>query len=549
MLEKTDICSINNLITVRMECFIPLPNINIRNLPSEFTNPFDYEPHQLCIEALEHLKDNLPVSVKMPKGKMYGVLIVKNQQGTIGMLVAYSGNEKEANSALPFVPQVYEITNPNGFFRKAEVELNQINAKIKTLVDSKVLDKIRKQLDDKKKESQRLIDNAKSELKKNKLIRDEKRKQLSNEDELAKLIKQSQREKSEFNKLKKQLKDELNSLEIEEKKFITDIKSLKQERKRKSAAVQKRIFDNYRFLNSLGEQESASSIFGNTKSKVPPAGAGDCSAPKLLQYAYLHQLTPVTMSEFWWGPSPITEIRKHGYFYPACKSKCEPILAFMLKGLSIEKQPAKENLKIKIIYEDEAIMVVNKPPGLLSVPGKEQSDSVYTQIKNMYPSIEGPIIIHRLDMSTSGILLLAKSKIIHEHLQKQFLEQTIKKRYVALLDGVISEKNGEINLPLRVDLNDRPRQMVCYEYGKEAITHWQVIEQRKNQTLIHFHPLTGRTHQLRVHSAHKLGLNTPIVGDPLYGKKSNRLMLHAEHIDFFHPIKKRRLSFTQPIDF
>jgi tRNA pseudouridine32 synthase/23S rRNA pseudouridine746 synthase len=259
------------------------------------------------------------------------------------------------------------------------------------------------------------------------------------------------------------------------------------------------------------------------------------------------------MAEFWWGASPVSEVRKHKQFYPACKGKCEPILNHMLIGLNVDDNPMlinpAENKDLPIVYEDDSIIIVNKPAEFLSVPGKNISDSVYTRIKAKYPEATGPLIVHRLDMSTSGILILAKTLEAYHHLQKQFLKRQVKKRYVALLNGVIEEKNGTIELPLRVDLDDRPRQIVCFEHGKHAKTEFEVIEINENQTKVYFYPITGRTHQLRVHASHKNGLNTPIKGDDLYGTKDTRLHLHAESITFRHPKSKEIITFQVKEEF
>ena len=293
-------------------------------------------------------------------------------------------------------------------------------------------------------------------------------------------------------------------------------------------------------------------IFDNSSIK-PPAGSGDCCAPKLLQYAFQHQLTLVAMAEFWWGISPNSEIRKHKNFYPSCQSRCKPILKHMLEGVKMDEnlllKSLSKNLELKIIFEDDDLIIVNKPPEFLSVPGKEIKDSVYTRIKQKYPSATGPIIVHRLDMSTSGILVLTKTKQANKILQDQFIKRTVKKRYVALLSGKLNKKNGTITLPLRLDLNDRPRQLVDFVNGKKAETNWTVISQNTKQTRIHLYPITGRTHQLRVHAAHKDGLNLPIIGDDLYGTKQDKLYLHADFIEFTHPTSKNKISFTVPSDF
>ena len=285
----------------------------------------------------------------------------------------------------------------------------------------------------------------------------------------------------------------------------------------------------------------------------PPAGSGECSAPKLLQYAFANDLKPITMAEFWWGKSPNSEIRKHKNFYPACQSRCKPILTHMLKGVDLEENKMLEGLseekELEIIFEDDVLIVINKPAEFLSVPGKEISDSVYTRMKKKFPDATGPLIVHRLDMSTSGILVLTKTKEANKILQSQFIKRTIKKRYVALLDGNLQENEGIIKLPLRVDLDDRPRQLVCFKHGKPAETRWKVIQRENNKTRVHFYPITGRTHQLRVHASYFNGLNAPIIGDDLYGKKANRLHLHAEFIEFFHPKTKEKISFSIPPEF
>ena len=268
------------------------------------------------------------------------------------------------------------------------------------------------------------------------------------------------------------------------------------------------------------------------------------------------------MAEFWWGDSPKNEIRHHGYYYPSCKGKCEPILQHMLQGLEVDENPllnpVHEDKELEIVFEDEWLLVVNKPAGILSVPGKaEDRDSVYHRLKKKYPEATGPMIVHRLDMATSGLLLVAKTKEVHQDLQAQFANRSIKKRYVAVLDGIVlSERTGRIELPLCLNPLDRPRQIVNKEYGKEAITEYRIIsesgriiDESRKHTRIIFYPLTGRTHQLRVHAAHPEGLGCPILGDELYGKKADRLYLHAEYIEFRHPIYGDILRIQKGTDF
>ncbi len=259
------------------------------------------------------------------------------------------------------------------------------------------------------------------------------------------------------------------------------------------------------------------------------------------------------MAEFWWGIWPNSAIRKHKKYYPACQSRCKPILNHMLNGVEMEQNLLLENLsedkKLEIIFEDDVLIVVNKPAEFLSVPGKTIQDSVYSRIKEKYPTATGPLIVHRLDMSTSGILLLTKTKEANKVLQSQFITRTVKKRYVALLNGDLSTKKGTIKLPIRVDLDDRPKQLVDFVHGKNAETNWEIINNENGKTRVYFYPITGRTHQLRVHAAHKNGLNTPILGDDLYGKKANRLHLHAQFIEFTHPTTNKKMSFTVDADF
>ncbi|HBW97551.1 MAG TPA: RNA pseudouridine synthase [Pseudoalteromonas sp.] len=259
------------------------------------------------------------------------------------------------------------------------------------------------------------------------------------------------------------------------------------------------------------------------------------------------------MAEFWWGAAPKSAIRQHKNYYPSCYSKCQPILSHMLKGLSIEDNPLlvnpAEGKTLPIVYQDDDIVIVNKPSEFLSVPGVNIEDSVYLRIQTQFPHATGPLIVHRLDMSTSGLLVVALNKRAHKALQKQFIARTIDKRYIALVDGIVPKDSGKIELPLRLDFDDKPRQLVCYKNGKPALTTWQVLERKNNITRLQLYPKTGRTHQLRVHCAHHLGLNMPIIGDTHYGKKANRLHLHAEYLALDHPITHKRLTFSVAPDF
>jgi tRNA pseudouridine32 synthase/23S rRNA pseudouridine746 synthase len=544
-------------------------NISGISLPEKFTFPFYYEPHELSIIAANELQGYLEKQTDFEHnfglkekqeglviGKMFGVLVCQNLDGEIGYLWAFSGKLAGENHHSYFVPTIFDMLHKDGFFRKEEDVLNAINRQIEILEDSDELQNKSIQLELTKKEAATDIQSQKDKIKRLKIERDEKRNSFENlsspeiEQLESALSEESKKESILLKKMTKYWNFQLENAQKEVNLLLNEINQLKEERKQKSGALQQKLFAEYSFLNQFGERKSIGEIFNNN----PPAGAGECAAPKLLHYAFKHNLKPIAMAEFWWGQSPKSEIRKHKQFYPACKSKCEPILlSHMLKGIAMESNPFQENpakgKDIEIVYEDEVLAVINKPAEFLSVPGKMISDSVYQRVKALYPKASGPLIVHRLDMSTSGLMLIAKNEETYVKLQSQFIKRTIKKRYVALLEGILETNEGFIDLPLRVDLDDRPRQLVCYEHGKSAQTKWIKIETKNNQTLVYFYPITGRTHQLRVHASHGLGLNSPIVGDDLYGKKGNRLHLHAEQITFIHPISKKEMTFTKEADF
>jgi tRNA pseudouridine32 synthase/23S rRNA pseudouridine746 synthase len=542
-------------------------------LPDAFTFPFYYQPHPLSLLAANELQDYLENQFDanhnfglneeqegLVIGKMFGVLVVKNQANELGYLAAFSGKLANENHHDLFVEPVFDILDESGFYKREEEVVNEVNATIEALENNADYLAIKAAIVALKDEETQVIATQKATMKEAKKIRDEHRKEYAyfvNETTKKTLLDQLN---SESVKEKFLLKDmvkhfQYRSLELQEKYavFQNEIDALKEKRKVLSNQLQQQIFDNYFFLNALGEQKSLGAIFENTADMKPIAGSGECAAPKLLQHAYNNNLTPICLAEFWWGQAPKSEIRLHKQFYPACKSKCEPILGHMLEGLTVDPNPMLENpaegKTLAIVYEDDELAVINKPAEFLSVPGKNIYDSVYARVQERYPNATGPLIVHRLDMSTSGLLIVAKNKAAHQQLQRQFIKRNVKKRYVALLDGIIQEDEGVIDLPLRVDLDDRPRQLVCYEHGKNAVTHWKVIKRTDTQTLIHFYPITGRTHQLRVHAAHSLGLNAPIVGDDLYGTKADRLHLHAEWIQVNHPVTHKKIQFQVDPDF
>lgn len=519
-------------------------------LPERFTYPFHYTPHPLCVIAAEetqaYLKERTEWREELQTGKMFGVLVVRTPAGEVGYLAAFSGNLAGKNVHPFFVPPIYDLLQPDGFFRQEEERINEINARIRTLQASPALEDARSRLQSTIEYCDFVLQAAKDLMKKRKEERDRLRQFPLTEEETALLIKESQHMKAAHKLTKKSLRSILEEDQAKVDRLEQEIEQLKQERKRRSAALQRKLFEQFRILNARGEVKDLCELFAPTSQGTPPAGAGECAAPKLLQYAYQHQLEPIAMAEFWWGDSPKTEIRHHGYYYPACKGKCEPILHHMLQGLRVDENPlladSHRETKLDILYEDDYLLVINKPEGMLSVPGKGDADSVYQRLSILYPEATGPIIVHRLDMATSGLLLAAKTKEAHQNLQAQFKNRTIQKRYIALLEGEVPQDEGEIRLPLCPDPLDRPRQIVSEEFGKPALTHYRVLERTSGRTLIAFYPQTGRTHQLRVHAAHPQGLHCPILGDKLYGRKAERLYLHAEYLAFTHPITSERIE-------
>lgn len=548
-------------------------SINNYKLPKKFTFPFYYEPHPLCKLAATEVQNYLKTQTDFEHnfgldsskkglviGKMFGVLVVQNQQNEIGYITAVSGKLAEKNSHKKFVPPVYDMLTKDSYFLQEETILNSINHKIEALENNTEYLKLLEQNTLENKKANLDIQEKKEALKASKIDRSLRREKAQLELSIEEftifndaLGKESMDAKSFFNNVNRYWQHTLKPLKEKLLVFTNEIDRLKELRKTKSIALQQYLFEQYKFLNSKKEIKNLAQLFADISEQSLPAGSGECAAPKLLQYAFLHNLKPIAMAEFWWGQSPNKEIRKHKLFYPACQGKCKPILTHMLAGIDMDTNPMLQNpaigKELETIFEDEEIIVVYKPEEFLSVPGIHIQDSVYTRIKQQVKNITGPIIVHRLDMSTSGLLVLAKTKKTHKKLQSQFINRTVKKRYTALLDGIVNDQKGTINLPLRVDLDDRPRQLVCFEYGKPAETNWEVIERKNGKTKIHFYPITGRTHQLRVHASHNLGLNTPIVGDDLYGEKRDRLYLHADTLEFLHPTTKQKMVFHKEADF
>ena len=543
--------------------FRKLPSsVELLDRPKKFTFPFYYAPHPLAIIAANDLQYELESSSfdhnfgfsdfdkSDAIGKMFGVLVVQNLAGELGFLAAFSGKLGNKNHHSGFVPPVFDILETGSFFLEGEKEVSAINLQISTIENGANYLALKEKAENDKSLLSKFVFESRLELKRlknqRKLRREKAQEKITEEDYLNlldELKNESIREQLFYKHELRRKNKEFLLLNAEFLALEEQLDFLKLERSKKSAALQQEIFENYTFLNQAGNKKSLLEIFKNTIYLFPPAAAGECAAPKLLQYAFLNQLKPICMAEFWWGASPNSEVRLHKQFYPACKSKCEPILKHMLEGIYLDANPMLAQAEIKdleVVFEDDYLLFINKPAEFLSVPGKQLTDSVYEKVKASYPNTTGPLLVHRLDMSTSGILMIAKSKEIHKLMQAQFLNKAIQKSYVALLEGFIEKNEGEIDLPLRGDFDDRPKQLVCHEFGKAAKTKFRVLSREGNTTRILFFPITGRTHQLRVHAAHHLGLGCPILGDDLYGTKSTRLYLHAQELIFIHPISKQQ---------
>lgn len=540
----------------------------------------DYQPHPLCIQACREVQEMLARredwQEEIARGKMFGVLIVENVKTDTdvpkwGYLAAYSGQIGGRSDWEDFVPAVFDYLQPDGYFKTHEAEISRINQSISHLEKDERMKEARTLIRQLQEERKRTIAAYQEKMKEAKAKRDSRREAGNlSEAEEAEMIRESQFMKAELRRLKKSL-SEKTALETEFDDYQENILRLKQLRKQLSDALQQWLFSQFRMLNQEGESKNLLEIFRDEALKeypqaaiatsriaalkmVPPAGSGECCEPKLLQYAYQHGYKPLQMAMFWWGESPKEEIRHHLQFYPACNGKCKPILHWMLPASTFEPEAINLSIydKVETLYEDREIAVIHKPEGLLSVPGKDAAQpSVYALMRRKYPEATGPLIVHRLDMATSGVLLIAKTEFAYHRLQKAFLNHQIQKKYVAIISGKDISEKGIISLPLLPDYLNRPRQIVNHEQGKEAITEYEILERIDGSHLrIALYPKTGRTHQLRVHCAHQEGLNAPILGDPLYGnEKAARLHLHAEEITFEHPLTGKKITIKRKADF
>ncbi|MFA0088107.1 pseudouridine synthase [Vibrio sp. 10N.261.51.F12] len=586
--------------------FIPFSvNISDYALPSSFTFPYYYTPHPLATIAMDELQAYLEKQTEWPHdfnqmGKMFAVLVVKNSQGDIGYLASFcdepnqSTQEKHPEFFVDAIANPCQTDDLNDEVTSLGTEITQHkNASGYLQLQHTVR---QKHLESEQKIADLQQRNAKAKATRKQARRDMESKlgvsinEAQLQDFISDLGAQSSREKRVLKALKQQWQVELMTLNDAlkaEQSVIDDmerqwaklngqltIESQKSCLFLNQAGVEKSLYDlfNYQSQSQSQDQEQrpisgsvlATSSASNTNStpvissthvmnSTPIANSSEQNLPKLLQAAFSQQLTPIALGEFWWGASPYAQIRQHKNLYPVCQSKCFEILEHILEGISTDPSPLEQtpshNKALDIVYEDDTLVVVNKPAEFLSVSGKYISDSVQARMQARYPNATGPMIVHRLDMSTSGLLVLTLTAEANKHVQKQFIERSVEKRYTALLEGVIQQQSGVITLPMCGDLTDRPRQMVCHEQGRGAETTYQVVSTKNHRTKIHLFPKTGRTHQLRVHCAHQAGLNTPIVGDDLYGFKDSRLHLHAGYLKFVHPVSRDTLEFEVAADF
>lgn len=523
-------------------------------IPNHFPDPFSEIPHPIARLAAGHLQQRLAA---MPcfnretfEGKMFGVLVVWSlDRKQLGYLCGFSGNltletGQTTNNFLDFVPPVYDLLDPNGFFKQQEPEISDLNRQLQQY--SKREDYQSALLDYQKAQAQFRHERQlrKEQLQLQKQERDQIRAcgSLTSQQRDA-LIRQSQHEKADFKRWERQKEQQIHQLQADLQVHEQQLAALRQQRAERSKRLESDIFKAFRLTNGRGEWTDIHHL-----APAAPGGTGECVAPKLLQYAYLHHYPPVALAEFWWGQPPAAELRHHGHFYPSCRGKCGLILPFMLKGLELDSPSLRNTVThapAEILWEDEALLVVNKPSGQLALPGKDGTLSLMEILRlSGYPDL---LPVHRLDRDTSGLILFAKTPESQCLLQKQFQQQQVQKEYTALLERCPESEQGVVDLPLSPDWINRPRQQVDRKDGKPALTRYVVLSAGSDgsPTRVLFLPLTGRTHQLRVHAAHHLGLNAPICGDPLYGNPhpAKRLLLHASRISFVHPITCRPLSF------
>ena len=538
-------------------------------------NPFDYIPTRGCTEAFDRLKKYVSALSKgsdeahrnfcreLEGGKMLGVLIAEDSDGARHSLYAFSGQIGEYGFYFPgFVGPVFDYLQPDGHFRTEEHKISLLNKEIDRYM-AEVVTPAHTACEDTRERMESVMAEAREQYKLAKAERQKLRDSgaLSSE-QLEQLTRQSQFEKAELSRLKKRVRAQLEPYESAASATRRHLEALKERRRADSEKLQQWLFDHFMVSNAEGESRSLSEIFAATPLAVPPSGAGECCAPKLLQYAYLQGWKPLEIAEFWYGHPKDGEVRIHGEHYPACRGKCLPVLSWMLKGLDVN--PPLDSLRAsafhsepEILFETDSFCIVSKPSGMLSVPGKGHSISLQHWLQAHYGPDRDVKMAHRLDQDTSGLMIATFDAAAYSQMQALFARRCIKKKYIALLDGDFRRRSipetGTIDLPLSPDLLDRPRQRVDHADGKEAVTRYRFLDVTDGKSRVEFQPLTGRTHQLRVHAASAEGLGMPISGDPLYGTRGGsprpRLHLHAASLDFTFGPDNRTYHFESPAPF
>jgi tRNA pseudouridine32 synthase/23S rRNA pseudouridine746 synthase len=539
-----------------------------------FPSPFDeLGPHALARRAAEVMQAELRAGFIAPGipsamlegpegGKMFGVLVVQRPDGRIGFLRSFSGMLAGRWELPGFVPPLFDREARNRVEPSGEAVVKALLARAEALQSSPELAELRTCHEAQKARHAEEWEAMRVRHEQRRQRRHARRAELTASSTLTEaarrealhaLDQESRGDKAERRRLDAAHEEERRALEPKRARMERRLQALERLRRIVCRALMKRLHDTYGVPNARGERRPLRALFAPGE---PPSGAADCAAPKLLAHAFTHGLRPLALAEFWWGTPPSSGGRVSGAFYAACRDKCGPLLPFMLEGLHVApprafSPPPVVAEDLPIVFEDAWLVVVDKPAGLLSVPGKDESvtDSVLARLRARYPHATGPLLVHRLDLDTSGLLVAALDSRTHAALQRQFVHREVQKRYVAWLAGAVRGEQGTIDFPMRVDLDDRPRQIHDPVHGKPAVTRWQVLQRRGERTRVALFPHTGRTHQLRVHAAHPLGLGAPIVGDRLYGHPDDRLMLHAEWLSFLHPGTGQRVSFERPAPF
>ena len=538
-------------------------------------NPFDYIPDRECDEAFRCLTDRLETMRyseneedidllgELSAGKMLGVLIASDGEGRCHTLYAFSGQLGQRGFHHPlFVGPVFDYLEPDGYFKTHEAEITRQNEEISRF-RQEVLAKIEEEYLSLTATKEMQISEFREKCRISKEARDARRRSgLADERELEDMIRRSQYEKAELHRLKKRLHKEIEPCARLLEEARRQIAAMQEKRHQDSEALQGWLFSNFRLLNAEGKSRSLREIFADTPMEIPPSGAGECCAPKLLQAAYRRGWHPEAIAEYWYGAPKRGELRRHGESYPACRGKCLPVLRWMLQGLHIEPPldcgaAMPQALGPKVIFENEWMCVVEKSSGLLSVPGKGAHPSVQRWLEERYGAERRVRVAHRLDQDTSGLLIATFGDKAYKAVQGLFARREVVKTYVADLEGNYESlgkpRSGEVVLPLSPDWLDRPRQRVDMKEGKPAVTEYEFAGVSEGKSRVIFKPHTGRTHQLRVHAASAEGLDMPIVGDRLYGisggRSAERLHLHAGKIEFVSPIDGKHYSFESATPF